>query len=71
MAQAALTDEGEGVFGGAVAVALVGFGKLITAQHQPDAQRVKNKRHDNGLDDRGHLGIVQVIPAEVQCKGGG
>ena len=62
----AALGEGEGVFGGAVAVALVGFGKLITAQHQPDAQRVKNKRHDNGLDDRGHLGIVQVVPTKMQ-----
>ena len=62
---------GEGVVGSAVAIALIGLGELIAAQHQPYAQRVEDKRYRDGLDNGGHLGIVQVVPAKVQEEGGG
>ena len=67
----ALAHEGEGVVGSAVAIALIGPGELIAAQHQPYAQRVEDKRYRDGLDDGGHLGVVHVVPAKVQEESGG
>ena len=67
----ALVHKGEGVLGSAVAIALVGLGELIATQHKPNAQRVEDKRYADGLDDGGHLGIVQVIPAKVLRERGG